>query len=221
MHPKFFGMEASSRLYVETVSGLRREHPGWVSLSPPGPVSIGADGGTVWTPTISCLDGLLIVQETLATEMLEAGLTGLDECYPVTLRTDWPTPIHKKGVANAPKYVWFRVARDTLVDPREFVWPTGMRPVYGMPYRRVPVPGSHGGRDIFGVKNQEWGSFYCSWRFVSTARSRKWKGFQFEPMDVPPLSRVDLSVHYLKDPWPPERWYPEGIEGHPNNLEPY
>ena len=27
------------------------------------------------------------------------------------------------------------------------------------------------------------------------------------------------AVDYLKTQWPPSRWYPEGVEGHPNNLE--
>ena len=222
IHPKYFKFETSSRLHVETVSALRRAHDGWVTLYPPGPISIGTDGGTVWTPTISSLDGLLIVQQSLAQEMISAGLTGLEECYPVHLKTDWPTAIHKRKISDAPEYVWSRVARDILVDPRELKWPAGMKPAYLMPYRHVPVPGSHGGRDVFGVKNQESTALYCSWRFLTMARKLLWKGFQFEPMDIPHLVRIgiDKSVHYLENPWPPARWYPEGIDGHPNNLEP-
>lgn len=180
---------------------------------------MGVDGMLRNVMTVSNLEGILIVEKAMAEEMRSAGLRGLEEAYPAILRSDWPCKTNQKALAKGLEYVWFRIKADIQVNFAETRRPPGIPGPQGIPWRKVPVPGSHGGADIFGVQNMEWTFLFCTFRFVELARQRKWKGFLFEPMDVPDKARRDATIRYLDKPWPPERWYPEGETPHPDNLE--
>jgi hypothetical protein len=218
--PRFFSVRASSRLDLETVFEQKVDHAGYVSQYGPGPITIGCDGSNVWTPTISNHNGILIVQRPLAQSMIDSALKGLSEMYPVNIRPDWPAPIHRKRWAEAPEYVWFRLRRDIALEPAYLEWPdTESIQSSGCAYRTVPVPQSHGGAEVFGVRGLPWTSLYCTRRFVESARANRWKDFRFGVMDLPHPDTLTHHIDYLGKTWPPKRWYPDGIEGHSSNLE--
>lgn len=220
--PLFFHLNCATGLYVDCIDATRRNSPSELCVSEydPGPFEMGVAGSMAWAPAISNTDGMLIVQERIASEILQEGLNGLDQYFSINIRPDWPEPIHRKRLAEAPEYVWFCIRRDILVEDHYLEWPPGpTHPHQFVPYRMVPVPGSHGGADVFGVRARPWTNILCTRKFVDAAHRRRWKGFWILPMDVATPYQAGYEVAYLKKKWPPESWYPPGVEGHPNNLE--
>ena len=164
--------------------------------------------------------GELIVHAHVAHDMQQAGLSGI-RLFPVEFAC-----IESKSLAasQVPQYFWPQIHGGIDID-RSILWEHGSRTSMSeSPFRAVPLPESWGGEDIFQpIVGVPFGKILCTRKVLNLAHHRHWDGLRFFPMDLPNPYRSGPSnrqpIEYLKKQWPPERWYPEGVEGHPNNLE--
>lgn len=120
-----------------------------------------------------------------------------------------------------PPYYWTQLRGGIQIDPAT-LWEHGeRRSRLEIAYRGIPVPNSWSGEDLFlPVAGVPFGEILCTRRFLKAAYDCQWNGLRFWPIDLPRPYRTSSAhaVDYLKRKWPP-KWYPDGVEGHPNNLE--
>ena len=159
----------------------------------------------------------LIVSDRVAGNMRDAELRGI-ALFDVRF-----TQVQSRSLASGPipKYFWPQIHGGIELD-ESLLWKDGARRSdFESAYRAVPLPGTWGGEDLFlSVAGVPFGKILCTRRFLKLAHTCKWNGLRFFPMDLPEPYRISASnaVDYLKRQWP-LKWYPDGVEGHPNNLE--
>lgn len=123
-----------------------------------------------------------------------------------------------------PAYFWPEIHGGIDID-RSLMWEHGSRTSLSeTPFRAVPLSGTWSGEDLFhAVVGVPFGKLLCTRNFIKLAYKCRWAGLKFFPMDLPhPFRSSPLAsypIEHLKQQWPPTQWYPEGVEGHPNNLE--
>jgi hypothetical protein len=164
----------------------------------------------------------VLLSPSVIEAMSEHGLRGIQS--QVLVQYDPIASIDKNGCT--PEYYSVELDRDLDVgltggEPKDepHVCAKCSQMISGNTWRRRlhPIDGTWAGSDLFWLRKPQLNRLhvYCSMRFIELARDQRWLGFNFEPIDIDPLSRRGWrGVDHLADQWPPASWYPPDQERH-------
>ncbi len=168
--------------------------------------------GSSWSPVIDNVFGALICTVFLA-EKLDASGLKLGNCYPVKIVGVDDGAARKA----APEYVFFRPSRGLTLNPDYFDWPKESPYAKSrIPYRKVPVPCTWTGQDLFGILDQTSRALIVSRQFVLHAKLENWQSFLFTALDIPHDRRLEAMIRIGREKWPPV-WYPTDVQPHADN----